>query len=212
MVQRLKPNVRARILEAAAETFAEAGFRHARLSDIAGRAGVATSNIYKYFEDKEALFRAVVRPQQAATLLRLFRNRLKEFGQVESWTDLNAERSDAARNLSSFWVEERLVTLILLQGSEGTRYSHFKTLVTKEMMRRSLKSLFPNGTDGNGSEKLLFVAERIFERSTDFIVDILRRYRDPDDIEEGVSVFWRYQLAGLQALLKTNRSTSKESE
>lgn len=212
MVQRLKPDVRARILDAAAESFAEAGFRQARLSDIASRADVTTSNIYKYFNDKEALFHAVVSPRQAATLLRLFRNRLREFGRVESWVDLNAEKSDAARNLSSFWAEERLVTLILLQGSKGTRYSHFKNLVTKEMMRRSLKSLFPNEANGDGSEKLLFVAEKIFERSTDFIVDILRRYRDPNDIEEGVSVFWQYQLAGLQALLKADRSMSNASK
>lgn len=50
--------------------------------------------------------------------------------------------------------------------------------------------------------EIALCCRKIFERSTDFIVDILRKYRDPSDIEESVGVFWRYRLAGLQALLQ----------
>lgn len=41
------------ILEAAIEVFAEKGFHHARISDIARRAGVADGTIYLYFRNKD---------------------------------------------------------------------------------------------------------------------------------------------------------------
>jgi AcrR family transcriptional regulator len=49
------------ICAAALEVFAEKGFAAARLDEIAHRAGVSKGTLYLYFEDKEELFRAVVR-------------------------------------------------------------------------------------------------------------------------------------------------------
>jgi AcrR family transcriptional regulator len=51
----------AELLSAALEVFAEHGFAAARLEDVARRAGVTKGTIYLYFDDKEALFQAVVR-------------------------------------------------------------------------------------------------------------------------------------------------------
>jgi len=49
------------ILEAALTCFAEKGFAAARMDDIAERAGVTKGTIYLYFENKEAVFKALVR-------------------------------------------------------------------------------------------------------------------------------------------------------
>lgn len=49
------------ILEAAKDVFAEKGFVGARLDEVARRAGVAKGTLYRYFETKEDLFRAVGR-------------------------------------------------------------------------------------------------------------------------------------------------------
>ena len=49
------------ICAAALEVFAEKGFAAAKLDEIAKRAGVSKGTPYLYFEDKEQLFRAVVR-------------------------------------------------------------------------------------------------------------------------------------------------------
>ena len=49
------------ICAAALEVFADKGFAAARLDEIARRAGVSKGTLYLYFEDKETLFRAVVR-------------------------------------------------------------------------------------------------------------------------------------------------------
>lgn len=56
------------ICAAALEVFAEKGFAAAKLDEIARRAGVSKGTLYLYFEDKEGLFRAVVRDTIAPNL------------------------------------------------------------------------------------------------------------------------------------------------
>src|ERR1700689_1797970 len=50
----------AEILEAALDVFAEKGLMAARMDDIAARAGVTKGTIYLYFENKAAVFRALL--------------------------------------------------------------------------------------------------------------------------------------------------------
>ena len=49
------------LITAALDVFAERGFAATKLEDVARRAGVTKGTIYLYFENKEALFKAVVR-------------------------------------------------------------------------------------------------------------------------------------------------------
>ena len=52
---RQRSDKRVRIVDAAVAVFAEKGYRSARISDIARRAGVADGTIYLYFRNKEDL-------------------------------------------------------------------------------------------------------------------------------------------------------------
>jgi AcrR family transcriptional regulator len=49
-----------RLLDAAAQEFAENGFHEASISAITTRAGVALGSFYTYFDSKDAIFRALV--------------------------------------------------------------------------------------------------------------------------------------------------------
>lgn len=49
------------ILEAAVEEFAARGYAHARLEDVASRAGISKGLVYVYFRTKEELFKAAIR-------------------------------------------------------------------------------------------------------------------------------------------------------
>jgi AcrR family transcriptional regulator len=51
----------AELLAAALELFVERGFAGTRLDDVAARAGVSKGTLYLYFQNKEDLFKAVVR-------------------------------------------------------------------------------------------------------------------------------------------------------
>jgi AcrR family transcriptional regulator len=57
----LRPNQRRQqLLEAATWVFARKGYRHANVSDIIARAGVARGTFYLYFEGKERIFLTIV--------------------------------------------------------------------------------------------------------------------------------------------------------
>ncbi len=49
------------LLEAALDLFVEKGFAATRLEDVAARAGVSKGTLYLYFDNKQELFKAVVR-------------------------------------------------------------------------------------------------------------------------------------------------------
>jgi TetR/AcrR family transcriptional repressor of nem operon len=61
---------RARIVAAAQERFAAFGYRRTGIADIARQAGVAAGTLYRYFDGKEDVFRAVVRELNDAWLVR----------------------------------------------------------------------------------------------------------------------------------------------
>jgi len=59
--QRRKDALPEELVAAALEVFVERGYEGTTLADVARRAGVTKGTIYLYFENKEALFKAVVR-------------------------------------------------------------------------------------------------------------------------------------------------------
>ena len=62
------------ILDAALACFAEKGFAAARMDDIAERAGVTKGTIYLYFENKNAVFKALVRESIGAQIASVAEN------------------------------------------------------------------------------------------------------------------------------------------
>jgi AcrR family transcriptional regulator len=61
----------AEILTAALACFAERGFAATRLDDVALRAGVTKGTLYLYFQNKEELFKAVVRQELIPNIARV---------------------------------------------------------------------------------------------------------------------------------------------
>lgn len=59
------------ILNAAADVFGRVGYRTAKIADIAKVAGVATGTLYNYFENKEAVFAAIVERGRGECLTRI---------------------------------------------------------------------------------------------------------------------------------------------
>jgi AcrR family transcriptional regulator len=58
----------AELIAAALELFVDKGYSGPRLEDVAARAGVSKGTLYLYFENKEELFKAVVRESIVAKL------------------------------------------------------------------------------------------------------------------------------------------------
>jgi len=60
-MRRRKARAREQIIEATRKCVSEGGFRSARITRIAGLAGVATGTIYRHFESREDLFAEIFR-------------------------------------------------------------------------------------------------------------------------------------------------------
>jgi AcrR family transcriptional regulator len=59
------------ILTSAADVFGRLGYANAKIADVAEAAGVATGTVYNYFDNKEAVFAAIVERGRAELLSRL---------------------------------------------------------------------------------------------------------------------------------------------
>jgi AcrR family transcriptional regulator len=68
---RSREDSRQRLLDAAAELFAEQGFTNTKTTDIAARAGVAVGTLYLHFGDKDGIARAVAEDAFAELRARL---------------------------------------------------------------------------------------------------------------------------------------------
>ena len=65
-MQVLKESVKKAILNGAILEFFEHGYQSANMRRIADSANITVGNIYRYFENKEALFNAVLSPAKRA--------------------------------------------------------------------------------------------------------------------------------------------------
>ncbi len=80
---------RSRLLEAAAQLFAERGFEQTKISDIVKAAGVTQPSFYLYFENKDAIF-AELSSQMTQRLGEL----MLELGQFQTSEDLPQKIQD----------------------------------------------------------------------------------------------------------------------
>jgi AcrR family transcriptional regulator len=81
------------LLAAALDLFVERGFASTRLEDVAKRAGVSKGTLYLYFENKEDLFKAVVRNSIVPVI-----------GEAEvSIAAFNGHSADLLRNVIHSW-------------------------------------------------------------------------------------------------------------
>jgi AcrR family transcriptional regulator len=203
VAQVLKDDVRRRIVDAALDAFAAAGWRGARLADIAAAAGVSTGNVYRYFPDKEALLRAAVPPELAARLLRLLRRRVRALGTLADWGRANVGEA-SADELLALWIAHRREVVVLLGRAEGSPLGHVHGLVVGELTRLAARWQRAHG-GRPATPETRFVLRRIFEGTVGMIVDVLAEHDDARAIREAFRAFWRFQLAGLQALLEPER-------
>jgi len=131
MAQVLKDEVRDRITEAAEKLFFHEGFKKATMGMIAEEAGVATGNIYKYFANKDLLYKTIIGEEFINDLYRLTEKRVQTLS-AEIMDDISInslEENREANNLLRFWIKNRVKTVILLDKSEGSIYESVRNTI-----------------------------------------------------------------------------------
>lgn len=189
VAQVLKEEVRARILEAAGEAFAEDGFKRASMARIAKAAKTATANLYRYFPDKASLFDAVVPAETVRRHDEVLEARLGALGGHD------AAELATAEELLDLWVAHRWAVIVLLDRAEDTRFAGYPAHFVDRLVEQGERAIGRPATPPQAR-----VMRIVFDNTRRALAEILRTSDDPDTLRELVRGFWSYQLPGLEGL------------
>lgn len=122
-MQVLKESVKNAIVEGAIAEFFEHGYQNANMRRIADSANITVGNIYRYYDNKEALFNAILQPAKEAI------NDLESFDQklhitkIESSKEANQIVTYVMNVLRPYTKE----IFIMIFNANGSHYHQVKT-------------------------------------------------------------------------------------
>ena len=200
MPQVLKAEVRERIVLSALSEFARGGYLTTTMGDIARGAGMAVANLYRYFASKEELFEAAV----PASLVARFDELLEKSVRAHAHLAGLARPSDeeGGRELLDFWIEHRLVVIILLGRAQGSVHEAFAPRFVARLVALSLSEIRRSHPGVIISREARLVLEQIFENTRRMIGALLEGCEGEAAIRRAVAAFRSYQVGGLAALTR----------
>jgi AcrR family transcriptional regulator len=189
--ERKKQENRAQLLAAARAVFAEMGFGAASVRDIVRRTDLATGTFYNYFEDKDAIFAAVV-GQLTDELVRRHRN-----GRARAQS---AEEFLRAHFAVSFRFVADDPELLALARKNVTAV---RTLLDKPDVRTLARCLYDDLKDAMARGTLPTIDAALFAAALSgiaFEVSVLMIARDPVDAEGAADFATRLMLGGIKGM------------
>jgi AcrR family transcriptional regulator len=123
------------LLEAAIDLFVERGYAATRLEDVARRAGVSKGTLYLYYENKEELFKAVVRSSIVPVI-----------GEAEvSIAEFEGHSADLLRHLIHSWWRRLGATkasgIIKLVMAEADNFPELAAFYQEEVINRGTRTM-----------------------------------------------------------------------
>lgn len=150
-MQTLKDQTKEKILIGARDEFVAKGFSKSSMRAIAQKAGISVGNIYKYFESKDALFRAMLylAIREIEELIQSHNNEnnltLSVFTSEESTIYM--------QNMLSIVRRKRPELRLLLFGAEGTSLANYRDSIVESQVSvgkeyiRLMKEKYPHLDD-----------------------------------------------------------------
>ena len=148
-MQKLKTDVRQRILEVAHREFVKNGVRHTCIRNVARKAGVTVGNLYHYFESKDVLFCAVMRPLLSAIDRYILSHNDEENLSIEVF-DMRQRQIDYIFSMLALIKDFRSELRLLLFNAEGTSLEGYKNKIIDHQMQvgieymRLMKERYPH--------------------------------------------------------------------
>jgi AcrR family transcriptional regulator len=199
-MQKLKDEIRNKILDAAVKEFAGRGYEKASMRTIAKAAGISVSNTYNYFLNKEQLFSDIVEP--------VF-NRMREIFKKSMQESM--KRGLAGNNFQSFIdglvrylmemdARQRQLLIILSQKSAGTRFEKSKEEMIMLLRMHLAEAVRKPGSPAGLEENQVYILNIIAANYVDGLLKILGDYRSQSWTEENLRILLTYHLGGIKAL------------
>ena len=195
MVQFKKDEIKEKIDAAALAVFAVRGYREAKITEIAARAGVSVGNIYRYYKGKDEIFAAILPETFWPAAQELIFAKIGAFG---------AGRAEASRReFIEFMVASRERLLILFNGSQGTQYEHVKTELARFLVQ-AVREHYPAQWKALGDSERLVL--RIYEGLVDIYAYALQEAGTAAELERLIAAIDAYHLLGISGLLGINHN------
>jgi AcrR family transcriptional regulator len=203
VAQYLKDDVQARIEAAALRVFATRGYGAASMALIAREAGVATGNLYRYFEDKQALFEAVIQPELPGRVASLLRRRVAALEGVAQPRDLppDAAFHAVSAELLEFVAAHRWELVFLLGRAEGSPHAGFPAQIVRMLEKLALAHHATRHPHRDLEPSRRAMLKLVYEGLLRSTVAILERHHHAGDIRAAMAAYADYHLAGLGQLL-----------
>jgi len=170
------------------------------MAEIASAARVSTGNIYRYFENKNALYEAAVPGTFVTTFRRLLKQRVEAARGVKDLRKLEptAPYRLLSEEVLAFSLSNRLRVVVLLSGPEGTPHEHF----AEELVQFLLESATTH-FHSRPAPPTRFALEELYRSYVTTLGRILRHFEQERDLREAVEALSRYHLTGLAALFES---------
>lgn len=188
-MQYKKEAMRDSILKAAEDEFFERGYEGASIRNICERAGTSVGNLYRYFENRESLFDAIV-----GDVFREIRYIIEEQAfdspELGSIKDIAAHIGD---KLFQNYRSSEKKFLILLDRSEGSGYGDVKAEFARILTSRINKETF----GGADTPEATFMSNMLANGALEAIYNIMRGGYSDEDMKmlfEKVLMFYYYDL------------------
>ncbi|WP_234123626.1 TetR/AcrR family transcriptional regulator [Clostridium hydrogenum] len=188
-MQVLKDEIRNKILLVAEDMFYQKGFKETTTRNIANEAGISVSNLYLYYENKEAIFHGVID--------QFYKFFISSF---ENFFDHNDKNIEMAVYISTFIeniiINNRKKFVIISDKSQGTKYEGFKqqvvTILNSHITAQVDKDLGQN-------QLILYILSKNF---IDGIIEIAKQYKNEHWLKNSLNILVTYHMNGMAHLMQ----------
>ncbi|SNT30645.1 transcriptional regulator, TetR family [Anaerovirgula multivorans] len=187
-MQILKDEIRNKILDVAENLFYQNGFRDTTTRSIANEVGISVSNLYLYYENKEAIFYGVT-------------DRFYEYfvSGFEAFLD-HHDKNITMDVCISHYIRKIISTdqkkfVIITDKSQGTKYEGFKQQIIS-ILSNHMKTQLNNNLVQD--ELVIYIlAKNFFEG----IIEIAKNYKNEHWLESNINTLVKYHMKGMGELM-----------
>jgi AcrR family transcriptional regulator len=201
MAQYQKEEIREAILSTAKSEFLRKGFQDASLREISKRAKVPIGNLYNYFEDKDQLFKEVLRPQMDAIQAALSSRRVSLLpAEKDSWP----RESDVEQGIG-YVIAHRAELDLMVNKARGSTLEAFLELMAIDYQRTCIE-YFERLAARNPERKFQKPSEFFLHSLSHFYIKAVAEMLDHNlsdaELRAQVGELLRFTWKGLAAMVE----------
>lgn len=189
-MQILKEEIRNKILSVAENSFYENGFRETTTRNIANEVGISVSNLYLYYQSKEAIFYGVTE-----SFHKYFVDRFKAFIDHDDKRDTDDMDFAIIQTFQKIIKADQKKFVIIADKSQGTKFEGFKRQITSILLEHMKSQINKNLVH---DDLIIYIFAKNFIEG---IIEIAKNYKDDCWLESSINTLVLYHMNGMRHLM-----------